>query len=41
MTFGLGVKQFVVGNVQFSVDYAYQDFGRLKYVQKLGMGIKF
>ncbi len=41
MTFGLGVKQFVVGNIQFTVDYAYLDFGRLKYVQKLGVGVKF
>ncbi|HEY6951769.1 MAG TPA: PorV/PorQ family protein [Bacteroidota bacterium] len=41
ITFGLGVKQYLVGNVQFSVDYAYQDFGRLKYVQKLGIGVKF
>lgn len=41
LTLGFGVKQFLVGNLQFSVDYAYQDFGRLKYVQKLGLGVRF
>jgi hypothetical protein len=41
ITFGLGVKQFLVGNLQFTVDYAYQDFGRLKYVQKFALGVHF
>jgi hypothetical protein len=41
MTLGVGVKQSVVGNLQFSFDYAYQDFGRLKNVQKFSIGIIF
>ncbi len=40
-TMGVGVKQFLVGNMQLTVDYAYQDFGRLKYVQKLSLGVHF
>ncbi|MBI2429942.1 MAG: PorV/PorQ family protein [Ignavibacteriales bacterium] len=41
MTFGIGVKQSVVGAMQFSFDYAYQDFGRLKDAQKFTVGILF
>jgi hypothetical protein len=41
LTVGMGVKQFLIGNLQFTVDYAYQDFGRLKYVQKIALGIDF
>lgn len=41
MTFGIGVKQSVVGALQFAFDYAYQDFGRLKDVQKFTIGILF
>jgi opacity protein-like surface antigen len=41
LTLGVGVKQFLIGNLQFVVDYAYQDFGRLNYVQKIGLGIIF
>ncbi|MBW7888530.1 MAG: PorV/PorQ family protein [Bacteroidetes bacterium] len=41
MTFGLGVKQAVVGNLQFAFNYAYQDFGRLKNIQKFNIGIIF
>ncbi len=41
LTFGVGIKQFVLGNVEFSVDYAYQDFSRLKNVQKFSLGIGF
>jgi len=40
-TLGIGVKQFVVGNLQFSVDYAYQEFTRLKNAQKITLGIAF
>jgi opacity protein-like surface antigen len=41
LTFGIGVKQFLLGNLQFTFDYAYQDFSRLKYVQKIALGINF
>lgn len=40
-TAGLGVKQFVVGNLQISVDYAYQDLKRLKSAQKVTLGVAF
>jgi hypothetical protein len=41
ITLGVGVKQFLIGNLQFSVDYAYQNFNRLKYAQKIGIGVAF
>jgi hypothetical protein len=40
-TLGMGVRQFLLGNLQFSVDYAYQDFTRLKNAQKVTLGISF
>jgi hypothetical protein len=40
-TLGLGIKQLLLGNVQFCVDYAYQDFKRLKNVQKITLGVSF
>ncbi|MDD8017454.1 MAG: PorV/PorQ family protein [Bacteroidota bacterium] len=39
--FGVGVKQFVVRNVVVSIDYAYQEFKRLKNIQKFSVGINF
>ena len=41
LTLGVGVKQAVVGNFKFTFDYAYQDFGILKNVQKFSIGILF
>jgi opacity protein-like surface antigen len=41
MTLGIGVEQALVGNVQISFDYAYQDFGILKSAQKFAIGILF
>ncbi|MDD8016839.1 MAG: PorV/PorQ family protein [Bacteroidota bacterium] len=41
MTLGVGVKQALVGNFQFMFDYAYQDFGILKNVQKFSVVIIF
>jgi hypothetical protein len=41
MTLGVGVKQAVVGSVQATFDYAYLDFGILKNVQKISIGIIF
>jgi hypothetical protein len=40
-TVGFGVKQFLMGNLQFSADYAYQAFARLKNVQKVTLGVSF
>lgn len=41
LTLGVGVKQALVGNVQISFDYGYQDFGILKNAQKFAIGILF
>lgn len=41
MTLGIGVEQALVGNVQISFDYGYQDFGILKNAQKFAIGILF
>lgn len=40
-TVGLGIKQAVVGNVKFSVDYAFQSMSRLKNAQKISFGVIF
>jgi len=41
LTLGIGVKQFVMGNLQLSLDYAYQNFSRLKNAQKVSLGVSF
>jgi long-subunit fatty acid transport protein len=41
LTAGIGVRQFLVGNFRFSVDYAYQSFARLKNAQKISLGVAF
>ena len=38
---GFGLKQLVLGNVSILFDYAYQDFGRLKDIQKFSIAINF
>jgi hypothetical protein len=38
---GVGIRQSLIGNTQFRIDYAYQDFQKLKYVQKFSIGILF
>ncbi len=38
---GVGIKQYLMGNVEFKIDYAYQDFRRLGGVQKFSVGIVF
>lgn len=38
---GLGVRQYVIGNVRLALDYAYQDFARLASVQKITLGVQF
>ena len=40
-TLGVGIKQAIVGNLRYSVDYAYQNFGVLKNAQKFTVGILF
>lgn len=39
--FGFGIRQEVVNGATLIVDYAYQDFGRLKNIQKFSVGLKF
>ncbi len=41
LALGVGVQQFLVGNLRFSIDYAYQDFARLKNAQKISVGVNF
>lgn len=38
---GFGIKQLLVGNVAFKIDYAYQDFGRFSDIQKFSLSITF
>lgn len=38
---GVGIKQQLLGNIGIRFDYAYQDFGRLKDIQKFSLGITF
>ncbi len=41
LTLGVGLYYRVISSVQFKIDYAYEDFGRLKNVQYFSVGIKF
>ena len=41
LTLGVGLYYRVIGSLQFKIDYAYEDFGRLKNVQYFSVGIKF
>ncbi|MFA7228594.1 MAG: PorV/PorQ family protein [Melioribacteraceae bacterium] len=41
LTFGVGVKQLMLGNVAVKIDYAYGKFGRLSDTQKFSVGITF
>ena len=38
---GVGIRQYLIGNTQFRIDYAYQDFQRLSNVQKFTVGVVF
>ncbi len=40
-TLGFGLKYELIGNVAVALDYAYQNFGRLNYVQQFSLGINF
>ena len=41
LTLGVGVNYRLVQAVKVMIDYAYQDFGRLKNVQYISLGVKF
>lgn len=41
LALGLGVRQYVIGNVRLGLDYAYQDFARLASAHKITLGIQF
>ena len=41
LTLGIGVRQTVMGSMQFEANYAYQNFARLKNAQKISIGIAF
>ena len=41
LAMGFGIKQELIGNTAITIDYAYQDFQRLKNVQKFSIGINF
>lgn len=41
LSLGFGIKQFLLGNLQVGLDYAHQDFSRLKSVEKITMMITF
>jgi len=40
-TFGVGVRQHLLGNVSLLADYCYIRFGRLNYAQKITIGMGF
>ncbi len=40
-TFGVGIKQLLLGNVAIKIDYSYGKFGRLADTQKFSVGITF
>lgn len=40
-TLGIGLKQLLLGSVTVKLDYAYQNFGRLTYIQQFTLGIGF
>ncbi len=41
LTLGVGLNYRVIESVKLLIDYAYQDFGRLKNVQYFSVGIRF
>ncbi|GAB4334563.1 MAG: hypothetical protein Kow0037_13360 [Calditrichia bacterium] len=41
LTLGAGFSSRFVGNLQFTVDYAYADFGRLENAQRFSLNLKF
>ncbi|MCU0452550.1 MAG: PorV/PorQ family protein [Bacteroidetes bacterium] len=41
LALGLGVRQYVIGNVRLGLDYAYQEFARLASAQKITLSIQF
>ncbi len=41
LTFGVGVNYRIIGSIKVKLDYAYEDFGRLKNVQYISLGVLF
>ena len=41
LTLGLGINYRIIESVKIMLDYAYQDFGRLKNVQYISLGVRF
>ncbi|MDP2301935.1 MAG: PorV/PorQ family protein [Ignavibacteria bacterium] len=41
LTLGFGLKYDLTSNLGVSIDYAYQDFGKLDYTQHFSMGVRF
>lgn len=41
ITFGAGINYRILDAFKIKVDYAYQDFGRLKNVQYISLGLRF
>lgn len=41
LTLGVGVRQTVMGTMQFEANYAYQSFSRLKSAQRISVGFVF
>jgi len=41
LTLGTGLSYRVVEAVRVKIDYAYQDFGRLKNVHYFSLGVRF
>jgi opacity protein-like surface antigen len=41
LTLGVGIRQHLLGNISLMADYCYADFGRLKAVHKISVGMSF
>lgn len=41
LTLGLGLNYRLIESVYLHIDYAYEDFGNLKYIQYLTLGVRF
>lgn len=41
LTLGVGINYKIIGSVKVKLDYAYEDFGRLKNVQYFSLGLRF
>ena len=41
LSFGAGIQQQLLSNLNIMLDYAYRDFGLLENVQMFTLGLKF